>query len=255
MKRLAISLVLYNNDWNEVEKLLNSIAQSDLPTDLFVVDNSFKDNSSLFQDFPNTTYFHTGKNIGYGAGHNLILQKTISSYSYHLVVNPDIYFGKDTLRRIVRYMDENPEIGHLMPKVLYPDGRLQYLCKNLPRPWHLVARRILPFAWAKPWNDYYEMRYADYEQIMDVPFLSGCFMFLRCEALQKVGVFDERYFLYFEDVDLSRRISKHFRTVYYPKVSVYHNHKNENYRNLALFRHLLRSGILYFNQYGWRPLW
>lgn len=255
MKRLAISLVLYNNDRGEIEKLMHSIAHSNLPADLYVVDNSPKNHSAFFQNYPNVRYFHTGKNIGYGAGHNLILRQTLLLYTYHLVVNPDIYFEADVLGRILEYMDEHPETGHLMPKVLYPDGRLQYLCKNLPRPWHLVARRILPAAWAKRWNDFYEMRYTDYGQIMEVPFLSGCFMLLRTEALQKVGIFDERYFLYFEDVDLSRRIARHFRCIYYPEISVYHNHKNENSRSVALFRHLIWSGVRYFNHYGWKPLW
>lgn len=255
MKRLAISLVLYNNDWEEIAKLLNSIEQSGLPADLYIVDNSSRDHSALFQQYSNVRYFLSGKNIGYGAGHNRVLKQTLSTYTYHLVVNPDVYFEKDVLQRILQYMDDHPEIGHLMPKVLYPDGRLQYLCKNLPRPWHLVVRRIFPESWAKPWNDYYEMRYSDYRQIMEVPFLSGCFMLLRTKALQKVGIFDERYFLYFEDVDLSRRISRHFRCIYYPEVAIYHNHKNENYRNVALLRHLIQSGVRYFNQYGWRPLW
>lgn len=255
MKRLAISLVLYNNRAEEVAKLAESIRASTLTADLFVIDNSPLDHAALFESCENAHYARNEKNTGYGAGHNLVLKNTLASYDYHLVVNPDIFFDPQVLERIVGFMDEHPEIGHLMPKVLYPDGRIQYLCKNLPRPWHLIARRILPPRLAARWNDRYEMRYADYNRIMDVPFLSGCFMFLRCAALREVGLFDERYFLYFEDLDLTRRITRHFRCVYYPEVFVYHNHKNENYRNMTLLYRLIQSGVRYFNRYGWRPLW
>ncbi len=187
MKRLAISLVLYNNDPQEVERLLRSIQRSTLPADLFVVDNSAEDHAAYFDHFPNVPYFHTGKNLGYGAGHNLVLKQTIASYSYHLVVNPDIYFEEDILKRLIEYMDGHPQTGHVMPKILYPNGETQHLCKNLPRPWHLLVRRLLPHRWAERWNHYYEMRYADYDQPMEVPFLSGCFMLLRTSALRQVG--------------------------------------------------------------------
>lgn len=255
MKQLAISLVLYNNDPDEVEQLLLSIQDSTLPADLFVVDHSREDHAACFSRFPHVQYFHTGKNLGYGAGHNLILKQTIASYTYHLVVNPDIYFESTVLQRLVDYMDAHPSVGHLMPKVLYPNGDIQHLCKNLPRPWHLIVRRVLPKSWAERWNRYYEMRYADYNQPMEVPFLSGCFMLLRTSVIREVGLFDERYFLYFEDLDLTRRIARCYRCMYWPEVAVVHNHKNENYRNFKLLRHLVQSGIRYFNRYGWRPFW
>jgi len=255
MKRLAISLVLYNNDPAEVDRLLLSIRRSSLSADLFIVDNSSENHASQFDGLPHVRYCHTGKNLGYGAGHNLILRQTVASYSYHLVVNPDIYFEEHVLKRLVEHMDAHPQIGHMMPKILYPNGETQYLCKNLPRPWHLIARRILPGHWAERWNHSYEMRYADYDQPMEVPFLSGCFMLLRTSALRKIGFFDERYFLYFEDLDLTRRIARQYGCLYWPEVAVVHNHKNENYRNLALLRHLIQSGIRYFNRYGWRPFW
>ena len=86
---------------------------------------------------------------------------------------------------------------------------------------------------------------------MDVPFLSGCFMFLRTEALKKVGLFDEQFFLYTEDADLSRRIHKHYRTVYYPQVTIYHYHQRGSYRNFWLMWCNIKSAIRYFNKWGW----
>ena len=140
-----------------------------------------------------------------------------------------------------------------MPKVLYPDGRLQPLCKLLPAPQTLIKRRFFSFYKSSLENENYryELRFSGYDKIMDVPFLSGCFMFLRTEALKKVGLFDERFFLYTEDVDLSRRIHKHYRTVYFPQTSIYHYHQRGSYRNIWLMWCNIKSAVRYFNKWGW----
>jgi GT2 family glycosyltransferase len=87
---------------------------------------------------------------------------------------------------------------------------------------------------------------------MDVPFLSGCFMFLRTEILRTVGLFDEQFFLYTEDTDLSRRIHKHFRTVYFPQVTIYHYHQRGSYQSFWLMWCNIKSAVRYFNKWGWR---
>ena len=140
-----------------------------------------------------------------------------------------------------------------MPKVLYPDGRLQPLCKLLPSPKTLIQRRFLNFhkSSLEKENYRYELRFSGYDKIMDVPFLSGCFMFLRTEVLKKVGLFDEQFFLYTEDTDLSRRIHKYYRTVYYPKATIYHYHQRGSYRNPWLMWCNIKSAIRYFNKWGW----
>ena len=76
-------------------------------------------------------------------------------------------------------------------------------------------------------------------------------MFLRSRALKKVGLFDERFFLYFEDTDLSRRIWRNFRNVYYPSVCIYHIHRRASYRDPNILRVHLRSAVQYFNKWGW----
>jgi GT2 family glycosyltransferase len=86
---------------------------------------------------------------------------------------------------------------------------------------------------------------------MDVPFLSGCFMFFRTEALREVGLFDERFFLYTEDTDLTRRVNSRFRTVYFPDVSIYHHHARGSYNDFWLMMRNAQSAIRYFNKWGW----
>jgi GT2 family glycosyltransferase len=87
--------------------------------------------------------------------------------------------------------------------------------------------------------------------VMDVPFLSGCFMFLRMETIEKVGLFDENIFLYTEDTDLTRRIHKHYRTVFYPEASIYHHNQRGSYKNFVILMHHVFSAIRYFNKWGW----
>jgi GT2 family glycosyltransferase len=169
-------------------------------------------------------------------------------------MNPDIYFAEGTIEDIYRFMEDNSSIGMLMPKVLYPDGSLQHLCRLLPSPFILLVRKMNfpPFkSLAARKNQEYELRFADYNKIIEAPYLSGCFMFVRSEVFRKVGIFDERFFLYLEDVDLSRRISRFYKTLYYPQAVIYHGYRKGSYKNVLLLVHHISSAIKYFNKWGW----
>ena len=170
--------------------------------------------------------YNKGRNLGYGRAHNIALRRSLEQgVPYHLVVNPDVELSPRRDTRIGRFMDAHPDVGHVMPRVVYPDGELQYLCKLLPTPADLLVRRFLPAGWTQRRMERFEMGTGmGYDHVMDVPYLSGCFMFLRTDALKRVGLFDERYFLYPEDIDLTRRIHAVCRTVYYPGVQVVHHH-------------------------------
>ena len=150
-------------------------------------------------------------------------------------------------------MEEHPEAGLAMPKVLYPNGAFQPLCKLLPTPLNLATRRFMPFksGFLRRINDYYEMKFSQYTKVMNVPFLSGCFMFIRTAALKETGLFDERFFLYAEDTDLSRRIHRHYKTLFFPSAQIYHTHARGSYKDLMLTWYNLRSAIQYFNKWGW----
>ena len=151
-------------------------------------------------------------------------------------------------------MDANPRIGWVMPKVLYPDGSQQDLCKRLPTPWDLFSRRFFSPRAAgilSKHQSQFKCRDIDLSRPRFIPNLSGCFAFVRSHLLQRVGGFDERFFLYLEDTDLVRRVGEIAPTVFYPYVSVYHVRGRGSYRNLSLLRHHVRSAIQYFNKWGW----
>ena len=138
-----------------------------------------------------------------------------------------------------------------MPKVFYPNGEVQFLCKLIPTPFDLIFRRFLPQKWTKKRTERFELRKSGYNKTMDVPYLSGCFMFLRTEALKEVGLFDERFFMYPEDIDLTRRMHQKYRTVFYPDVSIIHHHAQSSYFSLKMLWIHTINMIKYFNKWGW----
>jgi hypothetical protein len=200
------------------------------------------------------TYIRSERNCGYGAGHNIALKRVLEYSDFHFILNPDVYFAPSELEKMFVYLEQRQTIGLLMPKVLYPDGSIQHLCKLLPTPFDLLIRRFVPsrFAWMlKKGRDKFELRFTGYTKEMDVPYLSGCFMFLRIDALKKVGLFDERFFMYPEDLDLSRRIHAEFRSVFFPAATVVHDHARASYRSWrSLWVHTTNM-IKYFNKWGW----
>ena len=251
---LSISIVIYKTDPVVLHQALTSIANSTMTSKLYVIDNSpNKELRQIVEGFA-STYIHTGKNIGFGPGHNLALKNIGNSSKYHLLLNPDISFGTAVLDELRRFLDANPHIGWVMPNVLYPDGSRQKLCKRLPTPWDLFNRRFLmAFGLKMPFGNRgrFECNDLDLSRPRRIPCLSGCFAFVRTDLLQAAGGFDERFFMYLEDTDLVRRIGEIAPTVFYPHVSVYHAHARGSYRSLKLLAHHLLSTVRYFRKWGW----
>ncbi|MDR3326770.1 MAG: glycosyltransferase [Prevotellaceae bacterium] len=249
--KINISIVLYNNSFEKVRDLVNSLKQNNNAGTIYLIDNS-KMMQQEFMQLP-VCYIFNGKNIGYGRGHNIALKQTLcaDNAAYHLVMNADVNFDPYILTEIADYMQQHQDVGVLMPKVFYPNGNIQYLCRLLPTPIDLIVRRFLPKAVMKKRVARLELRNTDYNRILNIPHISGCFMFLRTNILSEVGLFDERYFLYLEDVDLTRRILKQAKTIFYPQVSIIHEHRQGSYSSMKLLLVHIVSAIRYFNKWGW----
>ncbi|GAA0892415.1 glycosyltransferase family 2 protein [Fulvivirga kasyanovii] len=249
---LTASIVVYKNNLPILENTINSCLKSYHDIHLYVIDNSPEDHARVLCKDSRISYIFNGRNLGFGAAHNIALREVLYTSKYHIVVNPDVYFNKEVIPEMHKFMETNPDIGLSMPKVLYPNGALQHLCKLLPKPHNLIYRRFLSFYRAfEKYDHLYEMRFTGYDQVMDVPFLSGCFMFLRTAALKNTGLFDEKIFLYTEDIDLSRRIHRSYRTVFFPEVSIYHYHEKGSYKKIHLLLYNIQSAVNYFNKWGW----
>jgi GT2 family glycosyltransferase len=250
---ISASIVSYKNKPDVLARTIESYLLATDSGELYIIDNSPTDSARVICNHPRIEYIFNPSNSGYGRAHNIALQETMHKSKYHLVLNPDVAFDQHVIRELITFMEKNDDVGLIMPKVLYPNGRLQPLCKLLPEPQQLFARRFLiPFKKILAHINYeYEMLFTSYDKITEVPFLSGCFMLLRNKALQTVGIFDEKFFLYFEDTDLSRRIHKQYRTIFYPNVTIQHIHERKSYKKLTLLWHHINSSIYYFNKWGW----
>ncbi len=254
-KELVVAcVVLYKNDEQMLVNVIRSFLSTDLNVKLFLIDNSPSNDLSVLVNDSRIEYYHNPSNPGFGAAHNIAIKKAFDfGARYHLVLNPDIYFEKGTIEKIVHYMDINLEIGNLMPKVLYPDGSTQYLCKLLPTPYDWIGRRFNPFKKiVDRRNEIFELRFTKYNKTMEVPYLSGCFMFLRLDAIKKIGFFDENIFMYGEETDLCRRlIIGGYKTIFYPDAAITHIFEKGSHKSWKLTWIGIKSAIYYFNKWGW----
>lgn len=251
---MTASIVIYNNPLSMLQKTIASVLGSLLIKKLYLIDNSSTDTLKQLASLDlRIVYLHNPSNPGFGTAHNIAIKKSIIGGSkYHLVLNPDIYFDSSILEEMRNYMDKHLDTGLLMPKVLYPDGELQKLCKLLPTPLDLFARRFIPIkSIVDSINRKYELSFFNYKEVAEIPFLSGCFMFLRTDVLKRDCLFDENFFMYLEDADLSRRISKISKIKYYPYVNIYHEYQRGAHKNKKLLWFFIRSVFTYFGKYGW----
>ena len=243
---ITASIVTYNNNVLDLEAVLRSllispvqkvwiIDHSDVFTRLEGELNEYMRNDEEFRKHIGCGFvlkYVRHRNNGYGGGHNVAIREAISEGSeYHLVINPDVWFGPEVVPAIWKAMENDHSIAQIMPKVLYLNGEVHFL----------IRRR----------NDRHELKHSGYDKVMNVPFLSGCFMFLRISALQEIGLFDERFFMYAEDIDISRRLHSRYKTLFYPKVTIYHRFSRLSYHSWRISLIHICSVIKYFNKWGW----
>ena len=249
---LNISIVLYKTRAEELLPLLDELLKVRHLNRIYLVDNS-PVKSEEFASLPlPIVYIFNNANLGYGKAHNIALRESIyDEVPYHLVINSDIEVKASDIEYLLDFIGQNPLVGQIMPKVVYPDGTVQYLAKLLPTPWDLIARRFLPQRWTRKRTERYELRFTGYNKPLNVPYLSGCFMFLRTEAALKARLFDERYFMYPEDMDLTRTIHRDYLTLFLPSVTIVHHHAKSSYHSLRyLWIHIVNM-CRYFNKWGW----
>jgi len=254
MINISASIVLFNNDKKQIKQAIDSFFSTNLKVKLYLVDNSANDSLRELANIDDKIdYIFNNANLGYGNAHNVAIKKSIDdNIPYHIVLNPDIYFREGVIEELLDYMQQNTDVGNIMPQIIYPDGQIQYLNKLVPTPIDLIFRRFIPFKkYKQNINERYELRFTGYNTIANIPILSGCFMFLRVDCLKDVGLFDENIFMYLEDVDLGRRIHRKYKTIFYPNVSVTHEYAKESYTNKKLLVYHIKSAIYYFNKYGW----
>ena len=251
---LSASIVLHKTPVQQLLKAVNLLLESPIEK-IFLIDNSPED--SLRNSIPSDIRieYHHVENHGFGSGHNIalneILKDSSDENSFHLVMNADVWWDGDVITPLIDYLKQNPEVGMVMPKVFYPDGSLQYTARLLPTPYDVFAKRFFPTKLIEKRMERYLLKKKDHDEEFNCPYLLGSFLLFRNSALKDCGVFDERFFMYPEDIDITRRLHRKWKTMYWPGVSIVHEHAAASRKNLRmLWIHSLNM-VRYFNKWGW----
>lgn len=248
---LTASIVVHRPDPAQLRRCMECVLACPDVATLYIIDNSPAPACPDVAGTPRVEYRHV-KNRGFGAGHNAAIRDALKLRAdAHLVLNADTWWEGDVIGRMARYMAAHPDVGMMMPKVYYPDGDLQLTPRRLPAPWDMIAKRFLPRSIARRRVDRYLLADADHDVIIDSPYLLGSFLLFRREALESEGLFDERFFMYPEDIDITRRIHANWRTLHYPDVNIVHCHAAASRRNWRMLRIHIVNMIRYFNKWGW----
>lgn len=203
-------------------------------------------------------FFLTNRhNPGYGSAVNQAISHLSGKGhlpSYAAALNTDLSWQSGTFERLLSWLEQHKEVSLAVPRIVDAQGTAQRLCKRNPTVLAMLSRRFVP-TWAKPrwlirYDSWYVMGDHDYGAVFDVPYLSGCCMLMRSEAFLKVGGFDERFFLYLEDADLTRRMASEGRCVHLPVVEVVHAWGRGNYASMRLMLVNLVSSWRYFRRWG-----
>ncbi|MGI6084181.1 MAG: glycosyltransferase family 2 protein [Acetivibrionales bacterium] len=251
MYDISLSIVTYNNE-GIIEKTVESLIshlENRFRYILYIIDNNSKDDTVKKVQGCNgdIVIIQNLKNLGFGAGHNKVLDKIDSKY--HIVVNPDITITNEVISDMFEYMENNKEIGLLTPLVKHPDGQIQYLCKRNPTVTDLFIRLFCPKGFKKR-QDYFTMKETGYDKPFYVEYATGCFMFFRTEIFKQLKGFDEHIFLYLEDADITRRVNQITKTLFFPYNYVVHDWQRGAHKSLKLMWINVKSAIWYFCKWG-----
>lgn len=248
---ITVSIVTYKTSTEELIQCLKSLT-SPLVSTIYIVDNSSQKYIADFcTQYPNVEYIGS-ENVGYGAGHNQALRKVLQTKEkYHLVLNSDVYFEPFVMDKLAAYMDVHTDVAQVQPNVTYPNGEMQYTCRLLPTPANLIFRRFLPKAIVEELNVRYMLKFDNHKKQMNIPYHQGSFMFFRISCFENVGLFDERFFMYPEDIDITRRMHKYYKTMFIPDVTIVHAHRAASYKSKKMLKIHMINMIKYFNKWGW----
>ncbi|WP_194191047.1 glycosyltransferase family 2 protein [Clostridium chrysemydis] len=251
---LSLAIVTYNNS-RIIEDTVRSIV-SNIPEEysyqLYIIDNNSTDNTvELVKDIKgNIEVVELGVNKGFGHGHNAIID--VVNSRYHFVVNPDITIeNSDQIRIMVEYFEENKDVGMLSPLILSQDLSIQYLCKTNPTVFDMLIRRVSPNLLKKR-QDKYIMKETGYDKIMQLEYASGSFMIFRTDIYKKIKGFDESFFMYLEDADITRRVNQISKAIFFPNARVIHAWERSSHKSFKYAKITIQSMIVYFKKWGWK---
>ena len=257
---MSVIIVNYNVKYF-LEQCLYSVraAVTGMDAEVFVVDNNSTDGSVeyLRPKFPEVVFIENKDNPGFAKANNQAIRQCTGEYV--LLLNPDTVVGEESLRSLCFQMDEDPEIGAIGVKMLNGHGVFLPESKRaFPSPWVSFCKifglsKLFPNS---PAFARYSLPYLDKEQTHKVEVLAGAFMLLRHEALDKVGLLDESFFMYGEDIDLSYRIVLGgYKNLYVPERILHYKGESTKHGDLRYIRAFYGAMLIFYKKYypgaGW----
>ena len=195
-------------------------------------------------------------NPGYGRAVNRLVSSLVDPPPYIGVLNTDLTWPDNTFEALLTWLQSNTNVSLAVPQILDNAGSIQKLCKLNPSVLALLSRRFVPQSikpsWLHRYDKKYVMNHMDYTTVFEVKYLSGCCMLMKTSSFVKINGFDENFFLYLEDADITRRMSEQGLCVHLPIAHVVHQWGKGNYVNFKLMLVNLISAWTYFNKWGWK---
>ena len=247
-KHITASIVVYKEDPAQLQKIIDAFLEHTSSRKIYIVDNSptafLKE--KIYGD--RMVYLFSGSNLGFGKGHNTIIDRIKDQSDYHLILNPDIFFRSIILEKLIDQLQKDTQLSVIAPKVCYPSGELQYTARKFPTILELFCRF---FNLYKIYTDKKEYKDEEITAPFFPDFIQGCFMLFKTKDFIELKGFDERYFMYMEDVDICRKIDlSGKRKLYFPAAEIIHSHRKGSSKELRLFCIHISSIIKYFMKWG-----
>jgi len=259
VRQLLLLIVAYHPSASEVEQIRACLAALSPHIGYAIAVNEHRPGEPVDELAAGADAFLThSDNLGYGRAVNRLLEH-IDHLPPHIgVLNSDLTWATGSFETLLSWLQRHPNVSLAVPMILDRDGHPQQLCKQHPTVLSLFSRRFIPErlkpAWLRRYDRWYVMADQDLDRIFEAPYLSGCCMLMKSEDFLKVGCFDERYFLYLEDADLTRSLAQQGRCVHLPLAAVVHSWGRGNYRDWRLMLVNLASAWSYFRKWGF-SLW
>ena len=245
--RVSACIVTYN-DSSKALKAIESIVSNTtgVELDFYISDNASQDNfpQTIKNTFPEITVIENDKNGGFGFAHNKVIKQINSDY--HAIINPDVLIDSDVLSDLCDFLEDHKDVVMVTPKILSVDGTEQHLPKLQPKFKYMLAGRIPAL---KSLRNEYTRENENISKPCEIDFCTGCFMLIRTSAFKQLGGFDERFFMYMEDADLTRRAKKFGKVMFIPQIHVTHLWERSSSKSLKYLLIHVSSMFKFFLKY------
>lgn len=254
MSKVIGSVVTFYPDWKTLETTIDSFFESNSSLKLVVWDNSSEDkiSSKLKDSFGDkVTYHHSESNVGYGKGNNGSFQLAAGQSDYFCVINPDIKLAPGAIDSLCQFMDKNQQFGMATGSIVDQNGAVA--------PVHKLALSFFEYFFVFITKRFFKkdiltnltQTYLTMgNEHCRLPIISGCFMFFRASHYKELNGFDERYFLYFEDWDISIRSFKNKKSIILPEIKIYHEWGRHSHKKAKILFIHIKSALTFYSKWG-----